>query len=321
MPDFYFEHQLEARGSRAPFVGRSPILNFIILNIIASLVASIPPAVYTVVSSLGRYFDAIRTYGSDDIGLAGEIEAIFASIYTRDAYMIISLLSQAALIAAAMFYCRVFEKRSLRSMGLVVRGAIPHYLLGFLIGGAMLAVSLAPAIIFGTVDYVGTGDFSVGIILLFLLGYIIQGAAEEIFVRGYFMVSYSASRSLHSSVLVSSILFTILHLGNSGSNVVSLINTFLFGTFLAYYFIRTKSIFGACAIHTAWNFTQGLIFGLSVSGMPTYDSFFKFAPVGNLSVLNGGTYGIEGSIFTTVVLLALAVIFMLVPPKREYVEI
>ncbi len=321
MPDFYFEHQLEARGSRAPYVGRSGLLNFFIVFIIASLVSSIPPAAYMVFRSLGGYLDAIQLYGTDQLRLAEEIEKIFNSIYATDAYMIISLFSQAALIAAAVVYCRVFERRSLRSMGLGVRGAGLHYILGIVIGGAMIALSVLPAIALGSLSYTGTGDFKVWVIILFFLGYIVQGAAEEILLRGYFMVSYSSTRRLNSSVLVSSILFALLHLGNNGAGVIGIINTFLFGAFLAYYFIRTKSLFGACAIHTAWNFIQGHVFGISVSGMPLYDSFFRFAPTGRLSVISGGIYGIEGGLTTTVVLVIALALVIFIPTKREYVEL
>ena len=73
--------------------------------------------------------------------------------------------------------------------------------------------------------------------------------------------------------------------------------------FAALYFIRRGSIWGIAALHTAWNFVQGNIFGCYVSGINFYQSVFTTEIDNALSPINGGWFGPEGGLAVTAVLL------------------
>ena len=48
-----------------------------------------------------------------------------------------------------------------------------------------------------------------------------------------------------------------------------------------------NSIWGICAIHSMWNFAQGNIFGISVSGAKSQVSLFSFKLNSGAELING----------------------------------
>ncbi len=64
-----------------------------------------------------------------------------------------------------------------------------------------------------------------------------------------------------------------------------------------------------------WNFAQGNIFGVSVSGMDIMASVFSFAPTNEGELINGGTFGLEGGLAVTIVLILATIAVLLVKAK------
>lgn len=211
-------------------------------------------------------------------------------------------------IIAALFYCKKLEKRSFFSMGFHKKGAALEYLAGLAIGLVMFGLVFVLMWASGSVTEVSFNrDVSVPMLLLFFLGFVIQGASEEILLRGYYFVtgavcSKSARYNIAIALFASSALFSLLHLGNSGISLLSIINLFLFGVFAGLYFLRRGSIWGIAAIHTVWNFAQGNLFGCQVSGMVMGDSLLQSAADESKWLLNGGAFGPEGGLCVTLIL-------------------
>lgn len=104
--------------------------------------------------------------------------------------------------------------------------------------------------------------------------------------------------------------FAFAHAFNPGFGILPCVNLVLFGVFAALYMICSGDIWGVCGIHSVWNFMQGNFYGISVSGTGDTESVFRTTQKTAYNWLSGGEFGIEGSIFTTVVLSAgIAVIF------------
>jgi len=214
-----------------------------------------------------------------------------------------------------IIYCRKIEKRKLSTAGITKKKIMPEYLRGLIIGFILFGSSLLLAVITGATEFKGV-SFSLSalpMLLLFLIAFIIQGAEEEIMCRGYFMVSVSRKSPVIAGVLANSVVFGLIHLGNPGFDLIPLINIILFGLFMSVYFIRRGNLWGACAVHSIWNYSQGNIFGLQVSGMNGLDSFLDFDVKEGKDLLSGGSFGPEGGLCVTIVLVAailLAVFFM-----------
>jgi hypothetical protein len=154
---------------------------------------------------------------------------------------------------------------------------------------------------------------------LFLLGFLIQGMAEEVLCRSYLMVSLSRGWPVWVCALLNSLLFSILHLGNDNVSVIALINIFLFGLFASMLTLRRGSIWMAGAVHSMWNFAQGNLFGIPVSGIQGLPSpLSSRLESGALrELLNGGAFGLEGGLAVTVVLLAGCAVVLIAPTKKS----
>ena len=94
----------------------------------------------------------------------------------------------------------------------------------------------------------------------------------------------------------------------------------LFGVFAAVFMLKRGSIWAVSAIHTAWNFIQGHILGIRVSGNPKYASVFNSVNAEFGSVLNGGEFGLEGGLGVTAVLLLALLFTLMMPAKKSEID-
>jgi len=113
------------------------------------------------------------------------------------------------------------------------------------------------------------------------------------------------------------VIFALLHILNPGFGLLPLINIILFGILESIYVLRRGDLWGACAIHSIWNFFQGNVFGISVSGMGLSTSPLHATLDRSAAWLNGGSFGLEGGIATTAVLAVACLILILVIPNKE----
>lgn len=233
--------------------------------------------------------------------------------------LLVNLFVTAAVIAAVLIYALKIEKRSAESLGLHKRGAVPEYLAGLLVGAALFSGAVGICILSGSVTVTVTAQPKVVLILLFLAAFLVQGLSEELLCRGLLMVSLSRNQPTWLCILISSLLFAALHLGNPGISFLAFINLTLFGVFAAMYTLRRGSLWGIAALHSVWNFVQGNLWGISVSGMSSMPSFMQTVlGTERTDVLfNGGAFGLEGGIGVTAVLLVGIGVLLFIPTKRK----
>jgi uncharacterized protein len=143
---------------------------------------------------------------------------------------------------------------------------------------------------------------SVNILTLFAL-YIIVAIAEEFLFRGF--VLEHASRLMGSTwgIILSSLLFGAIHIGNDHFTWIGFWSISLSGAIMALLVVRFKNLNAAIAMHFAWNFFQGPILGYAVSGKKL-DSIFEPLRRSDISFLTGGGFGAEGSIVLLPLLIA-----------------
>ncbi|MDO5112733.1 MAG: CPBP family intramembrane metalloprotease [Clostridia bacterium] len=252
---------------------------------------------------------------------AAYMEAVMESASSLPSWLhILNLFSTVIIIIGVIVYCRYIEKRSLRSMGLVRNGALREYLLGLGIGFALFCAALLLCLVTGTLTIDGIAEsFAPLSVLLFFFAYLVQGMNEELLCRGYFMISVARRQSLPVAIFTNAALFAALHLANTGIGVLSLINLFLFGVLMSVYMLKRGSIWGAAAMHSIWNFVQGNLFGISVSGTDAGASVFASTLTARGTLINGGVFGLEGGLAVTLVLVS-AILFLTfkLPPKVDF---
>lgn len=223
--------------------------------------------------------------------------------------------------AVVLLFCRFAEGRRPRDLGLSPRRAGREYLAGLPVGLLLFAGAVGISAAVGAVRVTkSAGDTSAPLLLLFFAGYLLQGMSEEVLCRGFFMGSLLRRCPIPVAVTVNSAAFALLHLGNNGVTPLALVNIFLFGVLTSLYVLRRGNLWGACAIHSMWNFAQGNLFGAAVSGNRSGPSLLRAEAItgGSASLWNGGAFGPEGGLAVTLVLLAgIAVLLFLIPNAKE----
>ncbi|MBE6754522.1 MAG: CPBP family intramembrane metalloprotease [Ruminococcaceae bacterium] len=271
--------------------------------------------VITIVTTVAVVAGAILSPEFREIIMSGKIYELL----TGERMMIVQLFITVAETIVAIIYCRLIEKRSLRSMGFRKKGWFKDYLSGYGIGALMICGSALICLLAGTLTFRVSVKPDLVVIGLAFLGYLVQGMAEEVLVRGYLMNSLIGSikgkAAVPVAVIVSSVIFAALHLGNPGMTALAFVNLTLAGIVFALMVIRTDNIWVACAAHSAWNFFQGHVIGSQVSGLTQMSSFLEAATQGS-AIINGGSFGLEGGLGVTAVEL-IAIILMLVIPEKK----
>ena len=236
--------------------------------------------------------------------------------YAEENEQLIRLFPTVILTAGVFSFCRYLQKRSPGSLGFRKIHALPEYLFGMLIGTFLIALSVALCRATGALTF-APRSFQTGKWLLFLLGYTIQGMSEEVLCRGYFLFSVARNNAIGWGIFLNSICFSVLHFANPGFTPLAFFNIFLFGIFVSFYVLWRGNLWGACAIHSIWNFCQGNLFGISVSGTGAGVSPLSADPAEAKRILHGGAFGIEGGLAITIVLLlAIAAVWLLYRKKE-----
>lgn len=135
-----------------------------------------------------------------------------------------------------------------------------------------------------------------------LLLFTLVGFREELFSRGYCLFAFGQMRRTWLAVLLSTLLFTLLHGANPNLQPIGLLNIFLAGSLFSWMTVKTGNLWMAIGYHITWNFSQGSIFGFPVSGHPITGIFQIQLQYHNL--LTGGSFGPEAGILATGTILA-----------------
>lgn len=200
-----------------------------------------------------------------------------------------------------------------------LKGSLLGLLLGFGTNGFCVLMSCLTGDI--KLSYNG---INVPMLLAFLVAVFIQSSSEEVIDRCYLYQKLRRRyRNPLVAILINSVVFMALHIPNPGFTVIAgsqiFIIAIIFSLFVYYY----DGIWVAFWFHTAWNYTQNIIFGLPNSGIVSEYSIFKLEAA---SARNGLFYnvnfGVEGSIGASLVLVVIAIVLIVInrnkPEKRDY---
>lgn len=220
----------------------------------------------------------------------------------------------AAVILAVLFivtfkgYKRWIERGPDRELEFT--GAGRELSLGLLGGALLFTVMTGIVALLGGIEIVGFRGF--GMFWSMAAMAVFSGVFEEILMRGIVFRQLEAWLGSWLALALSSALFGALHIMNPGASwFSSLAIAVEAGILLGAAYMLTRRLWLAIGIHAAWNFTQGWVFSVPVSGGE--------APLGLLITrrtgpewLTGGAFGLEASVVAMVVatLAGLVLLFM-----------
>ena len=173
---------------------------------------------------------------------------------------------------------------------------------GLLIGFAANGILALLAGISHTIEY-SFNEFE-PLVLPLIFFVFIQCTAEEVLLRGYVPAVLGKEHSWDAVAFVSGALFIFHHELNMlhyGFNSIFCLNVFLLGVFLCLLIKWDGNFWIACGFHTAWNYMQFHILGLSNSGSTPDVCIFKGANSAS-SFFFDYVYGFEGSLCATVLI-------------------
>ncbi|MBO5104456.1 MAG: CPBP family intramembrane metalloprotease [Ruminococcus sp.] len=177
------------------------------------------------------------------------------------------------------------------------------FLFGILIGFALNGVCILVAWLHGDIVMHFESFRPLSFVFIFAM-VLIQSSAEELTCRGFlYQILIQRFKSPAVAILGNSLLFASLHLGNNGITVLSFVDICLSGILFSLMVYYMDSLWCAFAGHTAWNFTQAIIFGLPNSGNPAVYSVFKIdLDNSKNSFAYNVIFGIEGTVLSVIVL-------------------
>lgn len=207
--------------------------------------------------------------------------------------MNIFISAVALLSIAIVLYLRY--KEQLRLGFSVDKWAVSELLLG--IGIAFISISIAFFMLksFGLIEIQSVSFKPKG--FFNGLGFYLVGAAvEELFFRvGLLLVLIYYLKNIWLAIIIQILLFGLLHLNNPGANYLTAFSNAVGGLMYSLALIYSGRIWMPFSLHLFWNFSQSF-WGFNVSGLTYYsDIFMNISPQGP-DYLNGGEYGLEGSI-------------------------
>ena len=156
-------------------------------------------------------------------------------------------------------------------------------------------------------------EFNPLLFFAFLFCVMIQSGAEEIVDRCYL---YQKLRRRYRwpviAVLFNALVFMSLHLANPGVTQLGLLQVFLIGVLFSLIVYFWDSLWTVIWAHTAWNFSQSIVFGLPNSGIVSQYSVFKLeAASARDGIFYNTSFGVEGSLGANVMIGVLIVVILI----------
>lgn len=176
-------------------------------------------------------------------------------------------------------------------------------LVGILAGTVAMTVVFGVLVLLGSVRIQSVSFLNPGVFIIELVIYILVGIGEEVFSRGLFQSILRETKKRFLVFFIPSVFFGAMHLANKGVTLLSVLNLILLGLIFAYAFYRSGSLWLPIGLHITWNFFQGVVYGFPVSGN-TDAAMIKQIPV-KLSLLNGGSFGPEGGMLVSIMVVIL----------------
>lgn len=187
------------------------------------------------------------------------------------------------------------DKIKFVEIGLQTGTIFKDFFWGFLLGFLPIALGFIILWQVGVIQHIQI-HFNFPDLLLSILIFLFVAFNEEAFLRGYVLRNLMSAFNKYTALLLSAILFALLHIFNDNINPIGLTNIFLAGILLGLSYVFTKNLWFPIGLHFAWNLTQTL-FGFNVSGFNSY-SVLSYRLSDKMRWLSGGAFGFEGSVLS-----------------------
>lgn len=232
-----------------------------------------------------------------------------------DAHVLLGAAASVVTVLAAhvsyVLYVKWFERRAVTELS--ARGALAELGMGILIGAGLC--TLVVAAIWALGSYRATGVNRPTVVIPAIGTAFVAGYVEEILMRGIAFRIVEEALGIWWAFLLSAAIFGLLHARSPHATVTStLAIASSAGLVLGAAYVLTRRLWLPIGLHFAWNFAQGGLFGVTVSGRPAHG--LLQGELTGAELVSGGRFGIEASVVVVVVGLALTAAFLLLASRN-----
>ncbi len=221
-------------------------------------------------------------------------EGSLPSLFLERLLMLVGYLSAAVLVLR-------WRNLPLSLLGMSLRGRGKDLLAGLGVAVLLYAVGFGTSLLMGTVE-IASVEWVPRDLLGTLLFFLLVAVTEEVMLRGFVLGRMlSAGMNCFVALFLSSVLFSAMHLFNPNFALLPFVNILLAGCLLGASFLYTRNLCFPVVLHWFWNWLQGPVLGYEVSGMDSGETLLTLRLTGS-DLLTGGSFGFEGSLLCTVLL-------------------
>ena len=221
-------------------------------------------------------------------------EGSLPSLFLERLLMLVGYLSAAVLVLR-------WRNLPLSLLGMSLRGRGKDLLAGLGVAVLLYAVGFGTSLLMGTVE-IANVEWVPRDLLGTLLFFLLVAVTEEVMLRGFVLGRMlSAGMNCFVALFLSSVLFSAMHLFNPNFALLPFVNILLAGCLLGASFLYTRNLCFPVVLHWFWNWLQGPVLGYEVSGMDSGETLLTLRLTGS-DLLTGGSFGFEGSLLCTVLL-------------------
>jgi membrane protease YdiL (CAAX protease family) len=182
--------------------------------------------------------------------------------------------------------------------------------LGFLIFTLVVGVA-AIADVYNIIGAGGTGELVTALMAMSIL----PGFMEELLFRGILFRWLEEFGGSWFALALTSALFGLGHIFNPNATELSAFAIALeAGVLLGGAYMLTRNLWMAMGLHAAWNFTQGEIFDVPVSGIDQHG--LVEAQLSGPQILSGGAFGLEASLIAMIIATAAGVALVVLAVRQ-----
>ena len=205
-------------------------------------------------------------------------------------------VSFSVLLGSYFLFSKFFERRTPSEISLK---KLPKELgLGLVVGFISITASIGFLFLIGSYKVTSSNESTYSFQLFTLL--CTAALLEDLFIRGLMIRTLENWKGTYVA-LAFAMLFECLHLFNPHVTALSLVMVLIWGFTMTMLYVCSKSVWLPFFFHVGWNFAQPF-YGSNLTGVEDMGHVLK-AEFSGPEWLTGGSFGIEGSVFTMTILL------------------
>jgi len=203
---------------------------------------------------------------------------------------------------------KIFEKSGLSFIRLTGHQFFSKLLVGVFFGVFWLMIAVIPIYFLGQGQLTEVFSLTATQLLIYFFILFVNAAMQELLVHGYLFSLLQNKYSKITALIVTSILFLLLHPGAINAGIIASINVFGAGLIFGLIIICFDSLLSATVAHTIWNYFGAVWFGLiPLDNYPT----MKLLKVTGDPIFIGDKNGMETSLTVTVTIVLVITIILI----------